>query len=58
MSQWVIKLCYKPYTKGENENKYSFPLNVKACVRYFLSNFYFSPTDSPSETLKNALYLI
>ena len=23
---WVIKLCYKPYTNGENKN--SFPLNV------------------------------
>ena len=26
---------------------------VKACVRYFLSNFYFSPNDSPSKTMKN-----
>ena len=25
----------------------------KACVRYFLSNFYFSPNDSPSKTMKN-----
>ena len=23
----------------------------KACVHYFLSNFYFSPNDSPSETM-------
>ena len=25
----------------------------KACVYYFLSNFYFSPNDSPSKTMKN-----
>ena len=30
----------------------------KACVRYFLSNFYFSPNDSPSKTMKNVLYFI
>ena len=26
---------------------------LKACVHYFLSNFYFSPNDSPSNTMKN-----
>ena len=26
---------------------------LKACVRYFLSNFYFSLNDSPSKTMKN-----
>ena len=31
---------------------------VKACVRYFLSNFYFSLNDSPSKTMKNVLYFI
>ena len=31
---------------------------VKVCVRYFLSNFYFSPNDSPSKTMKNILYFI
>ena len=30
-------------------------LNLKL-VRYFLSNFYFSPNDSPSQTTKNAFY--
>ena len=30
----------------------------KACVRYFLSNFYFLPNDSPSETMKNVSYFI
>ena len=35
------------------------PLDVlKACVRYFLSNFYFSPNDSPSKTMKNVFYFI
>ena len=26
---------------------------LKACVRYFLSNFYFSSNDSPSNTMKS-----
>ena len=30
----------------------------KACIRYFLSNFYFSPNDSPSKTMKNVFYFI
>ena len=30
----------------------------KACVHYLLSNFYFSPNDSPSKTLKNGFYFI
>ena len=33
-------------------------MNVKACVHYFLSNFYFSPNDSPSKTMKNVFYFI
>ena len=32
--------------------------NVKACVCYFLSNFCFSPNDSPSKTRKNVFYFI
>ena len=31
---------------------------IKACVRYFLSNFYFLPNDSPSKTMKNVFYFI
>ena len=31
---------------------------LKACVHYFLSNFYFSPNDSPSKTMKNVFYFI
>ena len=29
-----------------------------ACVRYFLSNLYFSPNDGPSKTMKNVFYFI
>ena len=31
---------------------------LKACVRYSLSNFYFSPNGSPSGTMKNVFYFI
>ena len=31
---------------------------IKACVRYFLSNFYFSPIDSSSKNMKNVFYFI
>ena len=39
-------------------NFFPFLINFRACVRYFLSNFYFSPNDSPSKTTKNAFYFI
>ena len=32
--------------------------NFKACIHYFLLNFYFSLNDSPSKTMKNVFYLI
>ena len=31
---------------------------LKAYVRYFLSNFYLSPNDSPSKTMKDVFYFI
>ena len=31
---------------------------IKACVPYFLSNFYFSPNDSPSKTMENIFHFI
>ena len=31
---------------------------VKACVRYFLSNCYFSSNDSPFKTMKNVFYFL
>ena len=37
---------------GVKNNCLQEPL-FKACVRYFLSNVYFSPNDSPSKTIKN-----
>ena len=30
----------------------------KACVRYFSTNFYLSPNDSPSKTMKDVFYFI
>ena len=31
--------------------------SFKACVRYFLSIFYFSPSDSPLKTMKNVYFI-
>ena len=31
---------------------------IKACVGYFLTNFYLSPDDSPSKTMKDVFYFI
>ena len=31
---------------------------LKACVRYFLKSFYFSPNDSTSKTMKDVFYFI
>ena len=33
-------------------------VNFKACVHYFLTNFYFLPNDSPSKTMKDVFYFI
>ena len=41
LQEWALRLIY-------NDHISSF----KACVCYFLSNFYFSPNDSPSKTTK------
>ena len=38
----AIKICFK----------------LKACVRYFLTNFYFSRNDSPSKSMKDVFYFI
>ena len=32
--------------------------SFKTCIRYFLSNFSFSPNNSPSKTMKNVFYFI
>ena len=33
-------------------------INLKACAFYFSTNFYLSPNDSPSKTMKDAFYFI
>ena len=43
-------ILYKHRTANENF--------FKAYVHYFLSNFYFSPNDSPSKSVKNVFYFI
>ena len=59
-----VALVAKPFSVSEMnlpivmssvEHKQSL---IKACVRYFLSNFYFSSKDSPSKSLKNVFYFI
>ena len=32
--------------------------DIKACVHYFLSNFYFLPNDSPLKAMNNVFYFI
>ena len=54
---------YNTRTKKEsvvsNECLQTLEANIiKACVCYFLSNFHFSPNDSPSKTMKNVFYFI
>ena len=41
-----------------NKNRWFVNQKFKAGVCYFLINFYLSPNDSPSKTVKNILYLI
>ena len=38
--------------------KYFHFINCFLEILYFLSNFYFSPNDSPSKTMKNVFYFI
>ena len=51
---WHQKAQFKENARQDWYRKSFF----KACVRYFLSNFYFSPNDSPSKTMKNVFYFI
>ena len=41
LHEWALKLIYNDHISS-----------CKACACYFLSNFYFSPKDSPSKTTK------
>ena len=33
-------------------------LEIKACVRYFLTHFCFAPNESPSKAMKDVFYFI
>ena len=46
------------FMKVVNEIAAGEEIRIKACVCYFLSNFYFSPNDSPSKNMKNVFYFI
>ena len=37
---------------------YNIFLETKTCVCYFITNFYFSPSDSLSKTMKEVFYFI
>ena len=41
-------------TKLKNTKKKKNFFSLKTCVRYFLTNLYFTPNHSPSKTMKNA----
>ena len=47
-----------PYGFFDSSKTILNKLKLRACVRYFLSNFYFSPNNSPSKTTKNDFYFI
>ena len=46
----VIEQDTSPLTSRENK--------LKACIHYFLTNLYLSPSDSPSKTMKDGFYFI
>ena len=59
MSEYACICLNKQDSQYASDPKYVKILNmVKACARYLLSNFYFSPNDSPSKTMKNVFYFI
>ena len=56
------KVCWATLINGwillaDPQNMLNY-FTVKACVCYFLSNFYFSPNNSPLKTMKNVFYFI
>ena len=53
---WVEigKACVIGVANAENQSRWK----LKASVSYFLSNFIFSPYDSPSKTIKKVSYFI
>ena len=57
----IQKTIQKISSFGESGNwqcKLNLKLEVKACVRYFLTNFSLSRNGSPSKTVKDVFYFI
>ena len=54
----LLKDCIVLFRKWKLLCFYCIYWVFKACVCYFLSNFYISPNDSPSKTMKNVFYLV
>ena len=48
----------KWFTNTGKKTQEDLNILLKACVSYFLSNFYFQPNDSLSKTMKNVFYFI
>ena len=55
LSCWIGAMCW--WLSCQNSQSRG-PRQLKACVCYFLSNFYFSPNDSSLKTMKNVFYFI
>ena len=71
---FITKALLLKYAGDNTLSAYSFDLNslidilvkesqttinwLKACVRYFCQTFFFSPNDSPLQTMKNVFYFI
>ena len=54
---WLCCLsCFCWVTKAKKATTFHSWWLLKTCVHYFLSNFYFSPNDSPSKTEKCFLF--
>ena len=59
INKFVLVLCLSfSFSYVEELKLLQKQKNTKTCVRYFLSNFYFSLNDSPSKTTKNVFYFI
>ena len=52
LGEWLWRSSWCPYDFRKSYTKILF----KACVRYFLWSFYFSPNDSPLKTTKNGAH--
>ena len=50
---WLVSLWYGFLSWKSKKN-----IKLKACVHYFLSNFYLWLNDSPSKNMKNVFYFI